>query len=82
VTAGATGAAPALLVPAALMLAALAVVPALRERYDEDWFRNARVADPIRDACARGNPMTAAAFCAEQGAAWDAASARAIELVA
>jgi hypothetical protein len=63
-------------------LAGLALVPGLRERFDEDWFRNVRVADPIRDACARGNPMSATAFCEEQGVSLDAAIGRVIELLA
>ncbi|MGD8860509.1 MAG: hypothetical protein PVI30_10905 [Myxococcales bacterium] len=63
-------------------LTALALHCALRERYDEDWYRNARAAEPLRAACARGNGLTGERFLEELGGDPADAVARAVELVA
>lgn len=39
----------------------------LRERYDEDWWRNPRAAEPLRAGSERA-PLTVEAWCAELGA--------------
>ncbi len=54
----------------------------LREQFDEDWFQNPRVAEPLRGACARGNTLTSAAFCEELGASIEQGCGRLLELVA
>lgn len=38
---------------------------AMRERYDEDWWRNPRAAEPLRAACERGPLLTVEAFAEE-----------------
>ena len=45
----------------------LALFVALRERFDEDFFRNPRVAEVIRGAAARGGAFSAEGFLAELG---------------
>lgn len=59
----------------------LALFDALRERFDEDFFRNPRAAEPIRGAAARGGGLAAEAFLEELGGALEAAPARLDELV-
>lgn len=61
-------------------LAALAWVPALRDRYDEDFFRNPRLADFLRGAAARGGTVSAETLCAELGTAPEHAVRRVVEL--
>ncbi len=61
-------------------LAGLALFPALRERFDEDFFRNPRAAEPIRGAAARGGACSAEAFLEELGGAPTAAVERLDEL--
>lgn len=60
--------------------AALRLFVALRERFDEDFFRNPRAAEPIRGAAARGGAFSAEAFAEEVGADSAAAHARLDEL--
>lgn len=50
-------------------LAAPAIAMALRERYDEDWFRNPRVAEPLRAAATRGGTLAVERWAEEVGAA-------------
>lgn len=38
---------------------------ALRDRYDEDWWRNPRAAEPVRAACALGGRLSAEAWARE-----------------
>lgn len=45
-----------------------ALFVALRERYDEDFWRNPRAIEPIRAACERGPGLTLEAWAAELGA--------------
>ena len=52
---------------AAGCLAGLGLHVALRERFDEDWFRNPRVQDVVRGACARGAGLALGALCEELG---------------
>ncbi len=48
-------------------LVAPSIAFALRERFDEDWFRNPRVEEPIRAASARGGAFSIEAWAAEFG---------------
>ena len=54
---------------AALRAAMLAptLLTALRDRYDEDWFRNPRSAEPIRAACSRGLGLALETWTTEIG---------------
>lgn len=61
-------------------LAALAWAPALRERYDVDFFRNPRLSDFVRGAAARGGLVGAEALSAELGTLPERAGQRVIEL--
>jgi len=63
-------------------LAGLALHTGLRERFDEDWFCNPRVAEPLRGACARGNTLDADGLCGEWGVTFAAAAPRLLELLA
>ncbi|MEQ9701596.1 MAG: hypothetical protein RLO54_27350 [Sandaracinaceae bacterium] len=45
---------------------------AMRERYDEDWWRNPRSAEPIRAACERGAELDVEGWAAELDATGDA----------
>ncbi len=63
-------------------LLGLALHHVLRERYDEDWYRNPRAGEPLRAACNRGNGVSGEAFVEELGGSLDVAAARALELVA
>ncbi|MDH5672623.1 MAG: hypothetical protein OEZ06_10770 [Myxococcales bacterium] len=62
-------------------LSGLALHVVLRERFDEDFFRNPRVAEPLRVACGRGNGLDGGAFCAELGGTLEAAADRIHELL-
>jgi hypothetical protein len=61
-------------------LAALALVPALRERYDTDFHRNPRFGDFVRGAAARGGLVSAESLVADAGGSLDDAARRALEL--
>lgn len=43
------------------------IFAALRERYDEDWWRNPRAVEPIRAACERGPALSIEAWTEELG---------------
>lgn len=60
----------------------LGIYAALRARYDEDWFRNPRAAEPIRAAAARGGTLSIEAFGEELGVREEDAAVRVRELVA
>jgi hypothetical protein len=68
------------LVDARARLVALALVPALRERYDTDFHRNPRFGDFVRGAAARGGLVSAEALVVDAGGTMDAALIRASEL--
>lgn len=59
----------------------LAAANAMRQRFDQDWYRNPRVAEPLRGAAARGGELTAEGWLLELGSPIDAASARLNELL-
>lgn len=61
-------------------LAALAWAPALRERWDEDYYRNPRIADFLRGAAARGGLASAERISDELGASAAMAAAHVVEL--
>ncbi|AKF05192.1 Chromosome partition protein smc [Sandaracinus amylolyticus] len=79
-------AAPVVLDPAArdadlrAALLAPAITAALRERFDEDWFRNPRASEPLRAAASRGATLSIEAWSDELGARAESGSARVIEL--
>lgn len=50
-------------------LSALALHQALRDRYDEDYFRNPRFEEVLRGLAQRGNTLTTEALLAEHGVA-------------
>ncbi|HKP56563.1 MAG TPA: hypothetical protein VJV78_07585 [Polyangiales bacterium] len=54
---------------------------ALRERFDEDWYRNPRVADVLRGAATRANTLALAVLRQELNVAANAGSRRLIELL-
>jgi hypothetical protein len=54
-------------------LAGLALFTALRERCDEDWYRNPRSGELLHAGCTRGHGFTPQAWCAELGTTLDAA---------
>src|SRR5262249_2667395 len=62
-------------------LAGLALFAALRERCDEDWYRNPRSAELLRAGCARGHGTTPDAWCKELGTSLDAAATEGEALV-
>jgi hypothetical protein len=62
-------------------LAGLSLHLALRERCDEDWFRNPRTEELLRELCGRGNFQSPVEACRELGTGFGAAAKRAIELV-
>jgi hypothetical protein len=64
------------------LVCGLSLHVALRERCDEDFWRNPRTEEPIRILCARGHAVTASEACAELGAPLELAARRAEELVA
>lgn len=51
--------------PARAAMHAAALLWALRERFDEDWYRNPRAAEPLRGAAARGGGLSVEDWCAE-----------------
>ncbi len=51
------------------LLGALRLWGALRERWDEDWYRNPRASEALREACERGGAYSVEAWCADLGAA-------------
>lgn len=63
---------------AALHAPALAL--ALRDRFDEDWFRNPRAAEPIRAACGRGGVLSIEEWAQELGATPERSVLRIAEL--
>jgi hypothetical protein len=62
-------------------LAGLALFAALRERCDEDWYRNPRSAELLRAGCTRGHGTSPQAWCAELATTLDAAAAQGEALV-
>jgi hypothetical protein len=62
-------------------LGGLALHVALRERCDDDWYRNAESADFLRNGCGRGNLLSPAAWLEELGGSLLAAGRRGVELV-
>ncbi len=58
-----------------------ALAIALREHFDEDFWRNPRTAEPIRHAAARGSELQPDAWAEELGASPDALEARMTELL-
>ncbi|HJL18515.1 MAG TPA: hypothetical protein RMH99_22840 [Sandaracinaceae bacterium LLY-WYZ-13_1] len=70
---------PGAAVRAARWIPALHV--ALRERFDEDWWRNPRTAELLRAACARGPTLTVEAWAEELGADGGALADRVDELL-
>ena len=56
-----------------------AIVAVLRERFDEDWFRNPRAAEPLRAAASRGLGLSIEAWTAELGATAPLAIAAIVE---
>ena len=67
---------------AELRAAALApaLFAALRERFDEDWWRNPRAADTLRAAASRGGSLSVEAWASELGATPPMAQERWTEL--
>jgi hypothetical protein len=63
------------------LLAGLALHGVLRERFDADWFRNPRSAELLRNACERGNALSAEGWCVELSTSLANAAARGVELV-
>ena len=63
------------------LLSGLALFAALRERCDEDWYRNPRSGELLRAGCARGNGLAPEAWCAELGGELDAAAKQGEALV-
>jgi len=58
-----------------------ALAVALREQYDEDFWRNPRAAEPLHHAAARGAALTAEAWGEELGVDPDALGSRMTELL-
>ncbi len=61
-------------------LTALALVPAVRERYDADFYRNPRFADLVRGAAARGGLLSCEGLLTELAGSRDDAIVRAGEI--
>jgi hypothetical protein len=59
----------------------LSLHEALREQFDEDWYKNPRVGEVIRGACARGNRLSGAAWLVELGARGPVSHVRAMALL-
>lgn len=57
-----------------------ALIHALRERYNEDWYQNPRCADPLRGGFARGGELSVEAFAEELGAQWKLGPSKLSEL--
>jgi hypothetical protein len=66
----------------AARMCGLGVHVGLRERFDVDWFHNPRASEPLRGACARGNGLSAEAFCKELDVSVDDGCKRLLELLA
>jgi len=64
------------------LVGAFAAWGALRDRFDEDWYRNPRAEQTLRAAFERGGRLSIEAWCAELGATEEHALARAHELFA
>ena len=47
-------------------VAGLAAAVGLRNRFDEDWFRNPRTEEPLRAAAAQGGSLSAERWCEEE----------------
>lgn len=62
-------------------VAALAIAPCLRERYDEDWFANPRAGEPLLGGAERGGLHSAEAWCEELGGSVEGAILRLEELL-
>lgn len=52
----------------------LAAAQAMRERFDHDWYRNPRVAEPLRGAAARAGELSAETWLDELGAPIESAA--------
>jgi hypothetical protein len=63
------------------VLLAPALSLALRDRFDEDWYRNPRAAEPLCAASARGGALSIEGWAEELGASADRTPARLAELV-
>lgn len=61
-------------------LGSLAAWVALRESFDEDWYRNPRAAEPLRAAAARGGGLSVEAWLQELGVEASASASRLLEL--
>jgi hypothetical protein len=57
-----------------------AIAGALRERFDSDWFRNPRAAEPIAAAASRGGGLSVEGWAAELGASAEGSARRLAEL--
>lgn len=58
----------------------LALWCALREHFDEDWYRNPRAEGPLRAAAERGGALSAEAVAGELGVTPEIAASRLVEL--
>ena len=63
-------------------LSALSLFAPLRERFNEDWYRNPRAAELLRAAAARGGALSAEAWEEELGASDAGLASRVVELAA
>lgn len=63
------------------LLSGLALYVALREHFDEDWFRNPRSAGFLREVCRKGGAGSAEAALEELGGSLDTATSRIREMV-
>lgn len=61
--------------------AAAPLFSAMRERYDEDWWRNPRAAEPLRAACERGPLLTVESWAEELGLGRGGLASRYAELL-
>jgi hypothetical protein len=62
-------------------LSALVLHGALRDQFDDDWFRNPRSAELLRNACERGNDLGPEQLCGELSVPLSRAAVRGMELV-
>ena len=63
------------------LLAGLALFTALRDRCDDDWYRNPRSAELLLAGCSGGQGTPPQAWCAELGTTLDAAVSQGEALV-
>ncbi|MFK8000503.1 MAG: hypothetical protein AB8H86_12965 [Polyangiales bacterium] len=63
------------------LLGGLALYVALREHFDEDWFRNPRSAGFLREVCRKGGAGSVESALVELGGSLDTATARVREMV-